>query len=122
MAAAAVARFTAEAPSVAYYSPRGPVYASTVTSVVADILKPDLLAPGNQIWAAWTPSGTDTNVFSGKQNTWLKSLFLHYPDWQHLHLFDEVLPNRLRKQRFPTYRFNLIENLSNPLDSGLHRV
>ncbi|KAJ7566579.1 hypothetical protein O6H91_02G109400 [Diphasiastrum complanatum] len=59
------ARFTAEAPSVAYYSSRGPVYASTVTSVVADILKPDILAPGNQIWAAWTPGGTDTSAFSG---------------------------------------------------------
>lgn len=60
------ASFKVEAPQVSSFSARGPVYANTVTSVIADVLKPDILAPGNQIWGAWSPAGIDMNGYSGK--------------------------------------------------------
>lgn len=60
------ASFGAEAPKVASFSSRGPVYANTITSVTADLLKPDVLAPGSGIWAAWSPIGMDVGGFTGK--------------------------------------------------------
>ncbi|XP_024526147.1 subtilisin-like protease SBT2.5 [Selaginella moellendorffii] len=68
-----------EAPRVASYSSRGPVYADTVTSLVADVMKPDVLAPGNQIWGAWTPKGTDANSFTGRNFAMLSGTSMATP-------------------------------------------
>lgn len=59
--------FYGEAPEVAYFSSRGPVYANTATSMQSDVLKPDILAPGNQIWGAWTPAGIDVVAYKGER-------------------------------------------------------
>lgn len=52
------------APKVMYYSARGPDPEDD-SFVDADILKPNLVAPGNSIWAAWSPLGIGTTDFEG---------------------------------------------------------
>ncbi|KAF8392800.1 hypothetical protein HHK36_021037 [Tetracentron sinense] len=46
------------APEVALFSSRGPDI-KDFSFQDADLLKPDILAPGSLIWAAWAPNGTD---------------------------------------------------------------
>ncbi|XP_073275771.1 subtilisin-like protease SBT2.5 [Primulina huaijiensis] len=46
------------APQVALFSARGPNI-KDYSFQDADLLKPDILAPGSLIWAAWAPNGTD---------------------------------------------------------------
>ncbi|KAJ6292342.1 hypothetical protein OIU78_024504 [Salix suchowensis] len=49
-----VASFVGQAPTVSRFSSRGPDFVD-VNRNPADVLKPDILAPGHQIWAAWSP-------------------------------------------------------------------
>lgn len=57
--------FSLSAPKVMYYSARGPdPEDSSVDN--ADILKPNLVAPGNSIWAAWSSRGTESIEFQGR--------------------------------------------------------
>ncbi|XP_051134700.1 subtilisin-like protease SBT2.5 [Andrographis paniculata] len=53
------------APQVALFSARGPNI-QDYSFQDADILKPDILAPGSLIWAAWTPNGTDEPNYIGE--------------------------------------------------------
>ncbi|KAH7688021.1 Peptidase S8 subtilisin-related protein [Dioscorea alata] len=53
------------APQVALFSSRGPDV-KDFSFQDADILKPDILAPGSLIWAAWTPNGTDEANYLGE--------------------------------------------------------
>lgn len=53
------------APEVALFSARGPNI-KDYNFRDADLLKPDILAPGSLIWAAWSPNGTDDPNFVGK--------------------------------------------------------
>jgi hypothetical protein len=53
------------APQVALFSARGP-NVKDFSFQEADLLKPDILAPGSLIWAAWSPNGTDEANFIGK--------------------------------------------------------
>lgn len=53
------------APQVALFSSRGPDV-KDFTFQDADVLKPDILAPGNLIWSAWAPNGTDEPNYKGR--------------------------------------------------------
>ena len=46
------------APQVALFSSRGPCV-KDFSLQDADVLKPNIVAPGSLIWGAWTPTGTD---------------------------------------------------------------
>ncbi|KAM5588797.1 subtilisin-like protease SBT2.4 [Rosa sericea] len=48
------ASFTGQAPIVSRFSSRGPDFVDRDRKP-ADVLKPDILAPGHQIWGAWSP-------------------------------------------------------------------
>lgn len=51
--------YTNQAPMVASYSSRGPDVNNALLQT-ADVLKPNVMAPGSSIWAAWSPdSGSD---------------------------------------------------------------
>ncbi|CAM8951347.1 unnamed protein product [Rhodiola kirilowii] len=49
---------------VALFSARGPNI-KDFNYQDADLLKPDILAPGSLIWAAWSPNGTDEADYLG---------------------------------------------------------
>ncbi|KAL6977827.1 hypothetical protein U1Q18_026612 [Sarracenia purpurea var. burkii] len=53
------------APQVALFSARGPNI-KDYSFQDADLLKPDILAPGSLIWAAWSPNGTDEANYIGE--------------------------------------------------------
>ncbi|RDX65814.1 Subtilisin-like protease SBT2.6, partial [Mucuna pruriens] len=53
------------APQVALFSARGPNI-KDFSFQEADLLKPDILAPGSLIWAAWCPNGTDDPNYVGE--------------------------------------------------------
>ncbi|XP_047338469.1 subtilisin-like protease SBT2.2 [Impatiens glandulifera] len=59
------ANFSYSAPKIMYYSARGPDPQDNSVDD-ADILKPNLVAPGNSIWAAWSTLGTDSVEFQGE--------------------------------------------------------
>lgn len=59
------ANYSKPAPKVMYYSARGPDPEDASLSD-ADIMKPNLIAPGNLIWGAWSSLGTDSAEFEGK--------------------------------------------------------
>uniref|UniRef100_A0A7N0R8Y9 Uncharacterized protein n=1 Tax=Kalanchoe fedtschenkoi TaxID=63787 RepID=A0A7N0R8Y9_KALFE len=52
------------APLVALFSARGPNI-KDFNYQDADLLKPDILAPGSLIWSAWSPNGTDEADYLG---------------------------------------------------------
>lgn len=58
------ANYSVSAPKVMYYSARGPDPEDN-SFTNADILKPNLVAPGNSIWSAWSSLGTDSVEFQG---------------------------------------------------------
>jgi len=62
------ANFSNRAPKVMYYSARGPDPEDNSFND-ADILKPNLVAPGNSIWGAWSSVSTDSTEFEGKLYT-----------------------------------------------------
>ncbi|XP_057429284.1 subtilisin-like protease SBT2.5 isoform X2 [Lotus japonicus] len=53
------------APQVALFSARGPNI-KDFSFQEADLLKPDILAPGSLIWAAWSLNGTDEPNYDGE--------------------------------------------------------
>ncbi|CAK7351499.1 unnamed protein product [Dovyalis caffra] len=59
-----VASFVGQAPIVSRFSSRGPDFVD-INRKPADVLKPDILAPGHQIWAAWSPLSALDPILTG---------------------------------------------------------
>ena len=60
-----IASFGNQAPTVSRFSSRGPDYIN-INRSLADVLKPDILAPGHQIWAAWSPLSASEPLLKGQ--------------------------------------------------------
>ncbi|KAM3320292.1 hypothetical protein P3S67_007492 [Capsicum chacoense] len=58
------ASYKGRAPIVSRFSSRGPNYIDRSRNPT-DVLKPDILAPGHQIWAAWSPMSVFNPILSG---------------------------------------------------------
>ncbi|OMO76899.1 hypothetical protein CCACVL1_15358 [Corchorus capsularis] len=59
-----VASFGAQSPIVSRFSSRGPDFID-INRNPADVLKPDILAPGHEIWAAWSPRSVLDPILNG---------------------------------------------------------
>ncbi|KAJ0843480.1 putative cucumisin [Helianthus annuus] len=59
-----VASYNEKAPIVSRFSSRGPNFIN-VEKTPLDLLKPDILAPGHNIWAAWSPMSVKHPILSG---------------------------------------------------------
>uniref|UniRef100_A0A7N0UJT0 Subtilisin-like protease SBT2.4 n=1 Tax=Kalanchoe fedtschenkoi TaxID=63787 RepID=A0A7N0UJT0_KALFE len=60
-----VACFAGRAPVVSRFSSRGPDFINS-SRFPADVLKPDIMAPGHQIWGAWSPKSVSDPILSGQ--------------------------------------------------------
>eukprot|EP00253_Pinus_taeda_P000911 PITA_00911 len=57
-----IAAYSGQGPTVASYSSRGPDL-NNKAGQFADVLKPNIMAPGHLIWAAWSPTSVDDKIF-----------------------------------------------------------
>ena len=62
--------YGSSSPKVMFYSARGPDPEDN-TLANADILKPNLIAPGSSIWGAWSSLGLDSAEFTGNFTIYL---------------------------------------------------
>ncbi|KAL4586275.1 hypothetical protein LXL04_010911 [Taraxacum kok-saghyz] len=88
------ANFSNSAPKIMYYSARGPDPEDNSLQD-ADILKPNLVAPGNSIWAAWSSGGTDSVEFLGEDFAMMSGTSMAAPHIAGL--------AALIKQKFPSF-------------------
>ncbi|KAK7318709.1 hypothetical protein RJT34_03415 [Clitoria ternatea] len=88
------ANYSNAAPKVMYYSARGPDPEDSLPHE-ADILKPNLVAPGNFIWAAWSSSATDSDEFLGENFAMMSGTSMAAPHVAGL--------AALIKQKFPNF-------------------
>ncbi|KAL8108567.1 subtilisin-like protease SBT2.3 [Apium graveolens] len=72
------ATFSNSVPKVMFYSARGPDPEDKFLDD-ADILKPNLVAPGNLIWSAWSSHGTDSAEFLGEEFAMLSGTSMAAP-------------------------------------------
>ncbi|GLT62884.1 hypothetical protein SLA2020_354870 [Shorea laevis] len=59
-----IASFSGKAPVVARFSSRGPDFIDR-NRTATNVLKPDILAPGREIWAAWSPISVMDPILTG---------------------------------------------------------
>ncbi|GFQ04447.1 subtilisin-like protease [Phtheirospermum japonicum] len=88
------ANFSRSAPKIMYYSARGPDPEDSSLDD-SDILKPNIVAPGNFIWAAWSSRGTDSVEFLGESFAMMSGTSMAAPHIAGL--------AALIKQRFPFF-------------------
>ncbi|KAL9403350.1 hypothetical protein Peur_000322 [Populus x canadensis] len=88
------ANYSNSAPKVMFYSARGPDPEDNFLDD-ADILKPNLVAPGNLIWAAWSSLGTDSVEFQGENFALMSGTSMAAPHIAGL--------AALIKQKFPSF-------------------
>ncbi|XP_068654447.1 subtilisin-like protease SBT2.3 [Aristolochia californica] len=86
--------YSNSAPKVMYYSARGPDPEDGFLDD-ADILKPNLIAPGNLIWAAWSSLGMDSVEFEGENFAMISGTSMAAPHVAGL--------AALIKQKFPSF-------------------
>ncbi|XP_077237374.1 subtilisin-like protease SBT2.5 isoform X2 [Tasmannia lanceolata] len=58
--------YTGQGPIVASYSSRGPDVNNALLQT-ADVLKPNIMAPGSSIWAAWSPNSEGNPYITGQE-------------------------------------------------------
>lgn len=58
------ASYNSEDPVVASYSSRGPDVNNALLDT-ADVLKPNIMAPGSSIWASWSPNSEGDQYIKG---------------------------------------------------------
>lgn len=58
------AEYNRRAPVVSRFSSRGPDLIDARKNPL-DVLKPDILAPGHQVWAAWSPVSVSEPLLRG---------------------------------------------------------
>ncbi|CAL0306531.1 unnamed protein product [Lupinus luteus] len=88
------ANYSNAAPKVMFYSARGPDPEDSLPHE-ADILKPNLIAPGSSIWAAWSSLGTDSDEFLGENFAMMSGTSMAAPHVAGL--------AALIKQKFPNF-------------------
>ncbi|XP_020093709.1 subtilisin-like protease SBT2.5 [Ananas comosus] len=70
--------YTRQGPIVASYSSRGPGINNNLYET-ADVLKPNILAPGSTIWAAWSPKSQIVEEFIGENFAMLSGTSMASP-------------------------------------------
>ncbi|KAK1284100.1 Subtilisin-like protease SDD1 [Acorus calamus] len=88
------ANYSSYAPKVLYYSARGPDPEDSALDD-ADIMKPNLIAPGNLIWGAWSSAGADSVEFEGENFAMISGTSMAAPHVAGL--------AALIKQKFPSF-------------------
>lgn len=88
------ANYSSSSPKIMYYSARGPDPEDNSLDI-ADIMKPNLVAPGNSIWAAWSSIGADSVEFRGESFAMLSGTSMAAPHVAGL--------AALVKQKFPNF-------------------
>ncbi|KAH0468866.1 hypothetical protein IEQ34_002098 [Dendrobium chrysotoxum] len=88
------ANYSNSAPKIMYYSARGPDPEDN-SLANADILKPNLIAPGNFIWGAWSSLATDSAEFQGENFAMISGTSMAAPHVAGL--------AALIKQKFPSF-------------------
>ncbi|WCJ24412.1 Subtilase family protein [Euphorbia peplus] len=88
------ANYSSSAPTIMFYSARGPDPEDSFLDD-ADIMKPNVVAPGNSIWAAWSTLGTDSVEFQGESFAMMSGTSMAAPHVAGL--------AALVKQKFPNF-------------------
>ncbi|CAM8911971.1 unnamed protein product [Rhodiola kirilowii] len=70
--------FAGRAPVVSRFSSRGPDFINASRFPV-DVLKPDIMAPGHQIWGAWSPRSVLDPILSGQSYALLSGTSMAAP-------------------------------------------
>lgn len=83
------ATYTRKGPVVAFYSSRGPDVNNNLREN-ADVLKPNIMAPGTAIWGAWSP---DSQSMPESIGTYLARVYLNFSTYLNLEWMSCIVPD-----------------------------